>query len=315
MAPKRSPERDEAKKLWLNSGKTMLLKEIAEKLGVAETLVRKWKCNDKWDDQANGNVTDSIGNVTDQKGKSNGNVTNKRGAPKGNHNAVGHGAPKGNKNSVGKGAPKSNKNAVGNDGGAPPGNKNAVTTGEYESIFLDCLTDEEQQIYQGINTDTLAQLNGEIKLLSIREHRMMVRIQNLMNGLTEKERKVLHELVTTKTPVPIYDEKSASTKVVVLPKSELVISEITETEFRKLDDIIKLEEALTRAQDKKTRKLALKHSIEADRRNDEERLLKVEKLRVEIAKLKDDDGDDDDGGTNYIEALKGTVPEVWDDDT
>ncbi len=315
MAPKRSPERDSAKKLWLDSGKTMLLKDIAEQLGVSETLVRKWKCTDKWEVEGNGNVTDSIGNVTNRKKKSNGNVTNKRGAPKGNNNAVGHGAPIGNQNAAGHGAPPGNNNAAGNNGGAPPGNKNAVTTGEFERIFLDCLTEEEQQIYCGINTDTLAQVNEDIRLLTIRERRMMARIQNLMNGLSEKERKVLHELVTTKIPVPIHDEKTATTKTVYVSKSDLTITEVTETEYRKIDDIIKLEEALTRVQDKKTRQLALKHSIESDKKNDAERLLKIEKLKAEIAKLKDDDDGEDDSGTNFIDALKGTVPEVWDDES
>ena len=42
---------------------------------------------------------------------------------------------------------KGNKNAKNNKGGQPPmGNKNAVTTGEYESIFQDVLTDEEKDI-------------------------------------------------------------------------------------------------------------------------------------------------------------------------
>ena len=44
---------------------------------------------------------------------------------------------------------KGNKNAKNNKGGQPPmGNKNAVTTGEYESIFQDVLTDEEKDIFK-----------------------------------------------------------------------------------------------------------------------------------------------------------------------
>lgn len=305
--------KDKALALFLEHKGNITNRKIAELLGEKEKTISAWKSRGKWNvvlQENDCSTTDKKCSTT--KGKR--STTGKRGAPKGNHNAVGHGAPKGNKNSVGKGAPQGNKNAVGNNGGAPPRNKNAVTTGEHESIFLDCLTEEEQLIYQGIDTDTLTQLNDEIRLLTIREHRMMVRIQNLMNGLTETERRVLHELVPTKTPVSIYDEKTSSTKVVLVPKNEMVISEITETQFRKLDDIIKLEEALTRVQDKKTRKLALKYSIEADMRNDEERRLKVEKLKVEIAKLKDGDDGDDDGGTSYIDALKGAVKEVWDDE-
>lgn len=45
------------------------------------------------------------------------------------------GPPRGNKNAVGHGAPKGNKNAVGNDGGAPARNSNAVTHGFFRKFF------------------------------------------------------------------------------------------------------------------------------------------------------------------------------------
>lgn len=80
---------------------------------------------------------------------------------------------------------KGNKNAKNNKGVQPPiGNKNAVTTGEYESIFQNVLTDEEKSIFKKIkveNTDSLL-LNEyieEYKLLTIRELRMMRRIMTL----------------------------------------------------------------------------------------------------------------------------------------
>ena len=84
MPRARSPKRDEAFKLWLDSGKKKKLKDIASELGVSETQIRKWKNQDKW----NSNVTNPKSNVTKRK----------QGAQPGNKNAVGHGAPKGNKN-------------------------------------------------------------------------------------------------------------------------------------------------------------------------------------------------------------------------
>jgi phage terminase small subunit len=63
MAAKRSPERDKACEIWRENNKTIPLKDIAELLGVAETLIRKWKCQDKWDKKINGNVTNANGNV------------------------------------------------------------------------------------------------------------------------------------------------------------------------------------------------------------------------------------------------------------
>lgn len=85
MPRARSPKRDEAYQIWLDSGKKKKLKDIASEIGVSETQIRKWKNQDKW----NSNVTN----------KTNGNVTkSKGGAPKGNKNAVGHGAPPNNRN-------------------------------------------------------------------------------------------------------------------------------------------------------------------------------------------------------------------------
>ena len=82
MPRARSPKRDEAYKMWLDSGGKKKLKDIASDLGVSETQIRKWKNLDKW----NGNVTNqSKGNVTKRK----------RGGQPGNHNATG---PPGNKN-------------------------------------------------------------------------------------------------------------------------------------------------------------------------------------------------------------------------
>ena len=64
MPRARSPKRDEAYKMWLDSGGKKKLKDIASDLGVSETQIRKWKNLDKW----NGNVTNqSKGNVTKRK--------------------------------------------------------------------------------------------------------------------------------------------------------------------------------------------------------------------------------------------------------
>lgn len=80
MGRQRSPNRDRAYEMWKESNGTKPLKSIAEELGEPETLVRKWKCQDKWDSKSN---------VTEKK---KGNVTKrKRGAPKGNTNSLKHG--------------------------------------------------------------------------------------------------------------------------------------------------------------------------------------------------------------------------------
>lgn len=139
----------------------------------------------------------------------------------------------------------------GNPGGpgCPPeklrGNKNAVKTGEFETIFFDVLDDEERQIALGLDTSKLAQLDYEIRIITIRERRMLQRIERLRQeadelGMTVVE--VSHEQGEgPKGPVDLVTAKRAGV----------------------LGQIQAIEDALTRVQDKKARLLELKHKIEA----------------------------------------------------
>lgn len=170
MARKRDPRRDEAKRIWLESNGEKQLKDIADKLNVSDSQVRKWKSIDKWSAELKGNVTI---------GKS--NVTNQGGAPFGNQNA------RGNK---------------GNSRASPPiGNKNALKTGEYETIFFDTLSDEEKDIYSSLNDDPSFVLSEEIRLLKIRQLRMMKRIKEAESGLNDEEIDRLQQLRKIKTPI------------------------------------------------------------------------------------------------------------------
>lgn len=156
MARPRSPNRDKAYQLWMESGKTRQLKDIAAELQVSEEQVRKWKNKDKWDKVT---LPNAKGNVTKQKGGQPGNknaVGNSGGAPEGNQNAIGHGAPE--------------------------RNKNAVTTGEFETLLFDCLDPEEKQLVAAIPADKERLLLQEIQLLTVRERRMLKRIDSLSDG-------------------------------------------------------------------------------------------------------------------------------------
>ena len=68
MARARSPDRDKAFEIWKDSGGNILLKDIANQLGISDSQIRKWKNLDKWDDKLKGNVTN-------EKVKSKSNVT------------------------------------------------------------------------------------------------------------------------------------------------------------------------------------------------------------------------------------------------
>lgn len=107
-------------------------------------------------------------------------------------------------------AQKGNTNSIGNKGGhAPEGNKNSVVTGEYENIYKDVLEPEELELYEKIKTDDREQLLiEEYKILTIREQRMLKRIQELkqrgkdmtINFIRNKKSKSEVETVTDAEP-------------------------------------------------------------------------------------------------------------------
>ena len=209
MARKRDPRRDEAKKIWLDSNGEKQLKEIASELNVSDSQIRKWKSIDKWSAEFKGNVTNAKGNVTNQGG-----------APFGNQNA------KGNK---------------GNSRASPPvGNKNALKTGEYEIIFFDTLSDEEKDIYSNLNNDPSFVLSEEIRLLKIRQLRMMKRIQQAEAGLNEEEIERLQQLRKIKTPI----EKDG--RKLEIKREVMQDVQVSRKTHRKIDDILSIEDSLTR---------------------------------------------------------------------
>lgn len=74
-----------------------------------------------------------------------------------------------------KGGQLGNKNATGF--GAPKQNKNAVTTGEFETLFFDCLEPQELELVDTVVLDKHSLLLQEIQLLTVREHRMLKRVE------------------------------------------------------------------------------------------------------------------------------------------
>lgn len=242
MARKRDPRRDQAKEIWLKSNGKKVLKELANELNVSDSQIRKWKSIDKWADELKGNVTNPKSNVT-----------NKGGAPPGNKNAVGN---------------KGNKSAS-----PPKRNKNAVKTGEYETIFADMLSDEEKDIYSTMNDDPFFILEEEIRILKIRQYRMFKRIKDAEAGLNDEEVERLQQLRKVKEPSVI------DGKMVTVKREVLKDVQVTRKTFRKLDDILAIEEALTRISNQLTKAIKQQNALLA---SDAKLLL----LKVQTEKVK-----------------------------
>jgi len=230
---------------------------------VSDSQIRKWKSVDKWAEELKGNVT-----------KSNSNVTNKGGAPSGN------------------------KNAKGNKGGSPPkGNKNAIKTGEYETIFADMLSDEEKNIYSTMNDDPLFILDEEIRILKIRQYRMLKRIKDAEAGLNDEEVERLQQLRKVKEPSAI------DGKMVTVKREVLKDVQITRKTFRKLDDILAIEDALTRISNQLTK--AIKQQEELVTRGIKLQLLNAQTEKAEAdAKIASNNADKLTAGGRANELLE-----------
>lgn len=61
-------------------------------------------------------------------------------------------------------------------GGGRSNNKNAVTTGEYETIHLSALPPEQQALYKSVDITPMQQAENNLRLISVREHRILLRI-------------------------------------------------------------------------------------------------------------------------------------------
>ncbi|MDT6324502.1 phage terminase small subunit [Enterococcus faecium] len=249
MARQRDPRRDEAKRIWLESNVEKQLKEIASELNVSDSQVRKWKSQDKWSAELKSNVTN---------GKS--NVTNQGGAPLGNQNA------KGNK---------------GNSRASPPvGNKNALKTGEYETIFFETLSEEEKDIYSSLNDDPSFVLSEEIRLLKIRQLRMMKRIKEAESGLNDEEVDRLQQMRKIKTPI----EKDG--KKLEIKREVMQDVQVSRKTYRKIDDILSIEDALTRISNQLTKAIKQLNALATEESRNKVYNNQANKLEVEIDMLK-----------------------------
>lgn len=239
-------KKEQAKKMYEDGWK---YKDISEKLSVPLNTLKSWRKRFKW-----------------QRG----------GAPK-EVQPSNRGAPLGNKNA------KGNK---GNSRASPPvGNKNALKTGEYETIFADLLSDEEKEIYSIMSDDPFFVLSEEIRLLKVRQFRMMKRVEEAEKGLNQEEVERLQQLRNVKEPTVIGD------RVVQIKREVLKDVQITRKTFRKIDDILNIENALTRVSTQLTK--AIKQLNELSLAGH-----RAELMQAQIAKI---NSSMDNGGMGDIE--------------
>lgn len=244
---------DQQLKAYADYQAGMKYKDIAAKYNVSLATVKSWKTRYKWSKKGMQNSMHTNSEKVCNEEKS---MHTKKGAPIGNKNAVGHGAPLGN------------KNAAGNRGGhAPPRNTNAVVTGEYQTIWMDMIDDTEKKLINAIDTDPVAQLDEDIRLLTLRERRMLKNLNDLREQDNLLETKREYGLVKTPKIINLIDEKTGETQKIKTEEREMLLVGIEENHKLLIDKILRVEEALTRVQTAKTKAIESKHKIISDNVN------------------------------------------------
>jgi uncharacterized protein YjcR len=239
--------------------KGLKLIDIASQLGIPEGTVRSWKNRHNWDC-----------NVAKEKC----NVAKRKGGQPGNKNAEGHG------------------------GTGPPQNKNAVKTGEFETLFFDTLNPEEKQLASLIQPDKDQLLLQEIRLLTVREHRMLKRIESLRK-LEEQE------------PAAGSDEENIPPGMSVTEYSS-GIEKGKPTELKKYEGILgqiqAIEDALTRVQARQQKAIETLHKFGYD-----DARLELETMRFEFELLKQDGQSEETGDDGFLDAMNASAESVWGD--
>lgn len=229
-------------------------KEIAKKYGVSESAVKSWAAR-YWKKEGYGS------------GKKKSQPEKKKVAT--------------------RGAPKGNRNAVGNRGGAAPAkNKNAVKTGEFETLFFDALEPEEQLLIDTMPLDKEQLLIQEIKLLTVREHRMLKRIDNLKKAADAQE------------------EEKAAGMTAVKYKSDTEKDSIEYTGV--LGQIQAIEDALTRVQSRKQKAIDSLHRFGFD-----DARLEIELMKVELLTIKIDGQETEIADDGFMDALNAEAGGLW----
>lgn len=249
--PRKPDERIEKAKEMFLKG--LKLVEIASQLNLPEGTVRRWKSTHKWDSER-----------SDKKSE---RSERKKGGQPGNKNAAGHG------------------------GTGPPGNKNAVKTGEFETLFFDTLNQEEKELLNAIPCDKEQLLLQEIQLLTIRERRMLKRIELL------KESDEFADDTIAGMSVVKYTSGTEKGKKTELKEYQGILGQIQT-----------IEDALTRVQARRQRAIEALHKFGYDDAH-----LELEAMRLEFEMLKQDGQTEEQEDDGFMDAMNAQAKETWED--
>lgn len=108
------------------------------------------------------------------------------------------------------------------------------------TVLFSILSDEEKDIYRSLDIDPYIILSEEIKFLQLRKLRIIKELKKLEENSSDTETQHLKKLCKIKTPI------KQNGKTIEIPNEVLKDVQISQKQYRKLDDIIALEEVLNK---------------------------------------------------------------------
>jgi len=278
MPQNRNPLSIEAQRRH-SSGEKLV--DIAQALGVPTGTVRRWKSTQDWDGQkkqSERSHSESSPKNANARFENDG-LTRATNIKK-NTDFLHDGEPEFKTNTTNRGgAPIGNKNAIGNRGGkgGPPKNKKALRTGEYETVIFSAYTlDSQEQLLAEMDTCEYEQQHTLLKILSIREYRIMKAIRQLWS--LDSNATVVESETTEKTEITFTscnrNKKGERWEGNTTTQIGTHDSRVTAPVMKR---IMELEEALTRVQARKQKAIEVLHKMRIDEQN---ALLTFAKLRL-----------------------------------
>ncbi len=187
-----------------------------------------------------------------------------------------------------RGAQPGNKNSA----GGPPGNKNAVKTGEFETLFFDALDSEEKRLIDTVPMDKEQLLFHEIQLLTVRERRMMKRIEDIRTAECKEKGEPVQGMTLVKRQAGMEKDKETDLK-----------------EYQgKLGQIQAIEDALTRVQARKQKAIDSLHRFGFD-----DARLEIELMKLDLAAMKMDHQETETQDDGFLDALNAEAGGLWGD--
>lgn len=266
MGRTRSPSSIQAERFYRDG---MKLVDIAVKMKVPESTVRRWKSTQHWDSSTPPNSKKKQSERSDNNKRAQNKIKErsekkasgrKGGAPIGNTNAKGHKTPR--------------------------GNTFALKHGGYSPVYWDALSDEEKKLIEDKYADPEVELIDQIKLYSVRELRLM-RIINRYESATspngDETQCTTIQSTSKRENKRVFDGTLEEQAMQKEEYDELVrqqikegkrlpgrsVEEITQTE-NKHALIARLEDQLTRVSSAKNRAIAELASIQRENMKAEE---------------------------------------------